>query len=52
MDTICIQNSYRMYIQNKSHISTYFDPFIVHYLGMAKHESKYQINELMNYIYH
>ena len=37
MYSICIQNSYRMYLQfncmlNQPHISAYFDPFVVHFL--------------------
>ena len=65
--TICIQNLYKMYtnncLQNGSLISTYFDPFVVHFL--VNHCKQliletcwlitgrtYQINGLLNYLFH
>ena len=37
MYTICIQNSYKTYtnncMQNGFHVSTYFEPNVVHFLG-------------------
>ena len=51
-------------MQNGSLISTYFDPFVVHFLAsssmhatktwnvLAKQGGKYQINGLMDYILH
>ena len=65
--TICIQNLYKMYtnncLQNGSLISTYFDPFVVHFLVNHCKQliletcwlitgGTYQINGLLNYLFH
>ena len=65
--TTYIQNSYKMYInnciQNGSLISTYFDLFVVHFLVNHCKQLRletcwliiggiYQINGLLNYIFH